>query len=83
MGPMGFAQYQRMLQGGDGYKRLVSWVRNYVGDRLSWEVQLVVKAQDVPETQLGRMGRLGCSTWLLSHPFKKNADDCVLRPAVA
>jgi len=54
---MDFAKYQRLLPGEQGYRRLVDWVRNYVGDVFSWEVQLVLQKSEVPQIQLGRLGR--------------------------
>jgi len=82
-GPMSFSNYQRMLPGGDSICRLVTWVRNYVGDQLSCELQLILKADEVPTLRLGKVGRLGWSTWLGSKPFQKDADDLVLSALVA
>ena len=81
MGPMGFADYQRMLPSGNSLKRLRAWVRNYVGDELGFEVQLILKAQEVPKLRPGKIGQLGWSTWTSSKPFEKDADDLVLQVA--
>ena len=78
-GPMHFSEYQRMLPGGDSIRRLTAWVKNYVGDELSWEIQLILSAVEVPAVCLGKMGQLGWSTWLKSKEFEKDADDLVLR----
>ncbi|MBN1766852.1 MAG: type VI secretion system baseplate subunit TssG [Sedimentisphaerales bacterium] len=83
MGPMDFQQYQRMLPGGQGYKRLIGWVRNYAGDRFDWDVQLILKAREVPPVQLGKMGRMGWSSWLVSKPLQADVDSCVLQPDAA
>ncbi len=53
-----------MLPGGTRYKILRDWVRNYVGDALKWELQLILKAAEVPEIRLGKSGCLGWTTWL-------------------
>jgi type VI secretion system protein ImpH len=82
-GPMHFSEYQRMLPGGDSIRRLIAWVKNYVGDELSWEAQLILTAKEVPGVCLGKMGQLGWSTWLKSREFEKDADDLVLRAFVA
>jgi len=82
-GPMHFSEYQRMLPGGDSIRRLVAWVKNYVGDELSWEAQLILSATEVPNICLGTMGRLGWSTWLKSKEFEKDADNLILRNLVA
>jgi len=79
-GRMGLADYERMLPGGDSLERLVAWVRNYTGDELEWDVRLVLKAEEVPQIQLGTLGRVGWSTWLRTKPFESDAEDLVLRP---
>ncbi|MBN2592644.1 MAG: type VI secretion system baseplate subunit TssG [Sedimentisphaerales bacterium] len=82
-GPMGFSDYQRMLPKGESISRLVAWVKNYVGDEFSWELQLILVAREVPRICLGKMGQLGWSTWLGSGQFEKDKDDLILRnPAV-
>ena len=82
-GPMGFSDYLRMLPGGESLLRLIAWVRNYVGDELSWELQLILYKEEVPMTSLGRTGRLGWYSWLSSKPFERHADDLVLRTPMA
>jgi type VI secretion system protein ImpH len=83
LGPMKFADYERMLPGGDSLVRLVDWVRNYIGDELEWDAQLVLRKEEIPKTCLGQLGRLGWSTWTLSRPPTRDADDLVLRPFAA
>lgn len=80
MGPMGLAQFERLLPGQRSLQRVVDWIRNYIGDELLWDLQLVLKAEEVPKIQMGKQGRLGWTTWLASRPFEKDADDLVLRP---
>ncbi|MDT8302452.1 MAG: type VI secretion system baseplate subunit TssG [Sedimentisphaerales bacterium] len=81
-GPMHLSEYQRMLPGGDSIRRLIAWVKNYVGDELSWEAQLILSAVEVPMICLGKMGQLGWSTWLKSREFEKDAEDLLLRTFV-
>jgi len=50
---------------------------------LSWELQLVLRKQEVPMTCLGRMGRLGWHSWLCSGSLSRDADDLVLQSLVA
>ncbi len=78
MGPTNLKDYERMLPGGESFVRLKAWVRNYVGDELSWEVQLILKADEVPAVRLGEAGRLGWTTWLQNRPFEKDTKDLVL-----
>jgi type VI secretion system protein ImpH len=78
-GPMGFSDYQRMLPNGQSIRGLIAWVRVYVGDELSWELQLILAAREVPFVSLGKIGQLGWSTWLGSKKFEKDMDNLVLR----
>lgn len=80
-GPMGLREYERMLPGGASQQRLAAWVRNYIGFELSCDVQLILRKEEVPKTQLGGYGRLGWSTWLASKPFTKDVDSLVLTKA--
>ena len=79
LGPMDLSRYQTFLPGSDSIKRLIAWVKNYVGDEFLWEIQLILKASMIPRLCLGRMGQLGWSSWLGSRKFQNNADNLVLR----
>jgi type VI secretion system protein ImpH len=55
-------------------------VRFYVGPELDFDVQLVLRADEVPPCQLpeGEEGqRLGWNTWLLSKPAEQDAEEVV------
>jgi type VI secretion system protein ImpH len=78
MGPMNLEEFQRFLPGSDSLRRLVAWVRNYVGDELLWDVNLILKKEEVPPLQLGEGTRLGWTTWLSSQPLARDADDLKL-----
>jgi type VI secretion system protein ImpH len=60
---------------------LVQLVRLYVGAELDFDVQLVLKAEDVPEAQLTDEeaigARLGWNTWVRNLPALSDADDGV------
>ena len=79
-GPMGYDDYKRLLPQGESFKRMVGWVRNYVGDELSWDVQLILRADETPRLQLGEVGQLGWTTWLSSQPLEKDQGELVLTP---
>jgi len=79
LGPMNLPRYQAFLPGSDSIKRLIAWIKNYVGDEFLWEIQLILKASGVPRLCLGRMGQLGWSSWLGARESRKDADDLVLR----
>ena len=78
LGPMTLAELYRMLPVGDAFRRLRCWVLNYSGREFFWDVQLILRAAEVPETCLGQAGLLGWTTWLKSKPFKRDADDLIV-----
>ena len=92
LGPMNLAQYLALLPGGMALAQLVAVVRNYMGDELVWDVQLLLKSQQVPEKlTLGRAAqpnlaslngnaRLGWSMWLGPRNCPDDADDLLLNP---
>lgn len=82
-GPLSWNDFQRFLPAGRSFRRLVDWVRNYTCDQFAWDVQLILKAAEVPQTSLGRQGMLGWTTWLSSRPFTDDSHDLVLRPDAA
>jgi type VI secretion system protein ImpH len=74
-GPLALAQYERLLPGGASLRRLIAIVRNYAGDVLAWDVNMILKEAEVPPTRLGQSGRLGWTTWLgLRKPGTDAAD---------
>jgi type VI secretion system protein ImpH len=72
IGPVGREQYERLLPGGESLDRLRAAVRNYMGDALDWDVNLILKGDEVPRAALDGTTRLGMTSWLLS---RKDWDD--------
>jgi len=79
-GPMGLADYERMLPRGESFERVKYWVLNYCGEHFFWDVQLVLRAEEVPATCLGRSSRLGWTSWLKTKDFVRDADQLILNP---
>jgi type VI secretion system protein ImpH len=77
-GPLGLADYARLLPGAPGMRRLQAWVRQYTGMALDWDVRLVLKKEQVPPLELGAM-RLGWTTYLGSVPAARDAGALVLK----
>ncbi|MEC9431553.1 MAG: type VI secretion system baseplate subunit TssG [Pseudomonadota bacterium] len=76
IGPLGLADYTRLLPGGESLKRLAAVIRNAVGDGLDWEANLVLRAAEVPDCRLGGGVRLGLTAWVGRRPDR---DACDLR----
>lgn len=83
MGPANLKDYERMLPGTRGIAQLKAWVRNYVGDALNWDLQLVLKAEEVPTIRLGESGCLGWTAWLASQPFEADVGDLLVEADTA
>ena len=79
-GPLEIDDFKRMLPGGEHLPRLLALVRNYVGDELAWDVNLVLKKEQVPPCRLGAGVRLGWSTWVSSSTPARDADHLYLQP---
>ena len=78
IGPLSLAEYERLLPGGGSFHRLVPIVRNYAGDTMVWDVNLILRREEVPPTRLGGFGRLGWTTWLKPRRTETDAADLFL-----
>ncbi|MFC0396988.1 type VI secretion system baseplate subunit TssG [Paraburkholderia rhizosphaerae] len=80
VGPLSLHEFNRFLPGSDALKQFTAAVRTYVGDEKDWDLQLVLKKEEVPLTHLGRTGRMGLNTWLGRYAKNADADEAVLNP---
>ena len=78
LGPLGFADFERFLPGSRSLGRLEQSVRLAVGDALEWDLQLVLKRDEVPGTGLDGRTRLGLTSWFGWPARRRDADDLVL-----
>ena len=89
VGPLGFDDFLSLQPGGRTWVALTDLVRFFVRGALEFEVQPVLRAEEVPECEASRDGRkaarLGRTAWLRGRrPFARDADDAVfLAPAGA
>lgn len=82
LGPLPRIAFQRFLPGGQALRQLTAAVRTYLGDEFGWELQLLLKADEVPTPHLARNSRLGLDTWLGRRAWSiADADEVVLRPS--
>jgi type VI secretion system protein ImpH len=79
LGPLEFEQFDRLLPSGQAYPTLVQLTKLFAGPELDFEVQLRLRADEVPPTRLRSTEtyapRLGWTTWLKTKPFDHHADD--------
>ena len=80
LGPLSQAQFNRFLPGQSAIGALVAAVRTYVGEEKGWDLQLVLKKEEVPLAHLGQAGRMGQSMWMGRYRKSTDADQVVLNP---
>ncbi len=77
VGPLDYATFARLLPVGDMLRPVAELTRAYVGPELDFDVQLVLKAEEVPWCVLGEEARLGWNTWVRCEAFGRDVDDPV------
>jgi type VI secretion system protein ImpH len=81
LGPLNYRDFCRFLPSADRLRSLSHLVRCYVGPQFDFDVQLVLKAKEVPWCRLGGDGtdpsRLGWNTWVRSGEFEHDVDDAI------
>ncbi len=94
LGPLTLSQYESLLPGALGLTLLTAIVRNYVGDELVWDANLVLKQNEVPaelalgapprptKTSMNGTARLGWTTWLGPRPSRRDANDLILKRSI-
>jgi type VI secretion system protein ImpH len=80
LGPLSMKSYVAFLPGRKAARRLADWVRLYVGLELEWELQLVLRKEEVPSVGLDGFAMLGYTTWMPQTSERQDADDLVLGP---
>jgi type VI secretion system protein ImpH len=81
VGPLTYAQFRRLMPNGDGLRPLCEMTRLFAGPELDFEVQAVLKPQEVPRCRLRTAGserpHLGWNTWASSRKRTREADEAV------
>ena len=81
LGPLGYDQFRRFTPTGDCLTPLGQLVRTYVGPDLDFDIQPVLRQEEVPCTRLGGdeadPSCLGWNTWVRGAPMTHDADDAV------
>jgi type VI secretion system protein ImpH len=82
IGALDLKRFRELLPCERGFRSLVELTRFFAGMTLDFDVQLILKAAEVPFCRLQKPGssalRLGWSSWLKSKPFSRDAADAVL-----
>ena len=83
IGPLTRARYEDFLPIGSAWPKLKDIVRTFSGNDLEFEIQLILKRDDVPAFELSYPDegglRLGWQTWMNTAPrFDRNPGDTIL-----
>ena len=76
MGPMSYKKYASFLPGKPAFKHLVEWVKKFNISHYEWELQLVLKADEVPLCGTGTL--LGYTGWMTSKKNLKDREDLII-----
>ena len=83
VGPVSYADFDSLLPGGPRLERVAALTRFQVGEALDFDVQLILKREEVPECRLVEVDdyqpRLGWNTWLKDGEFEAEAGDGAFR----
>jgi type VI secretion system protein ImpH len=87
LGPLNYERFAAFLPDQSSvperkdFFKLMHLVRFYVGPALKVDVQLILKASDIPQCKMlhekGKGPRLGWNTWMTSRPMKHDSNDAV------
>jgi type VI secretion system protein ImpH len=83
IGAVGFKEFLAFLPNGSAYPALLSLVKFFVGEEFDFDVQLRLKAKEVPAciltTRAKRRPMLGWTSFLKTNPFKEDDEQVVLQ----
>jgi type VI secretion system protein ImpH len=81
IGPLTRPEFEALLPGQPAHKRVTDLTRLFVGLDTGFAINLVLKAEDVPQASLGGGARLGWSSWPAT-PKARTADvrDAIFEP---
>jgi type VI secretion system protein ImpH len=86
LGPLSFAEFRAYLPDGPGFRALVEMTRLFVDAEFDLDVQLVLKADEVPRCHLssrpGAGARLGRFAWVGARRPARDVDNAVFRAPV-
>ena len=87
LGPLSFNQFRDFLPVGSAFKPACDVARLMAGTELDFDVQLILKAEEVPAciltTRARRKPMLGWSSWLKTRQFREDDTQVVLNPEMA
>jgi type VI secretion system protein ImpH len=81
VGPLDYATFRRFAPGGDLMRQLAQIVRLHVGPEFDFDVQPILRRDEVPTLRLGgapgEATRIGWNSWAACRERSRDADDAV------
>ena len=81
---VGRKEFYQFIPTSRGMAQLTDMVRLYCGDQLDFDVQVILRRDEVVGTHLSseesKCNRLGWDCWLVGREFPRDADDAIFRP---
>lgn len=81
IGPLTYKEFRLFLPDGEAFKPLTHMARLYAGKQFDFDVQLILKRDEIPQVQLGSSGeseaRLGRTCWSWNQEFGHDVADAV------
>jgi len=84
IGPVGYADYLALSPGERGVKEIFALTRLFVGPGLEFDLQIVLRKEEIPFSRLGggtEPARLGWNSWARSAAAGRDSGDAVIREA--
>jgi type VI secretion system protein ImpH len=82
LGPLSLAQYLEFLPNGSAFPALRALTRFFANDEIDFDVQPVLRRDEVPACELGSTGdespKLGWVSWLRYQPINRDPQDTIL-----
>lgn len=86
IGPLDYADYLAFSPGNRAARDVIALTRLFVGANLDFDVQVVLKKEQIPFCRLGRPGdaaRLGWNCWARTAPAAHDSSDAIIRESAA
>jgi type VI secretion system protein ImpH len=78
VGPLDRDQMRSFLPTGENCKKMKDWIHYFCGIENDWDIEIVVKKEEVPMANLGSETYLGWTTWLKSEETHVDSHDLVV-----
>lgn len=81
IGPLDYSDYQALTPGGRNAGEIFALARLYVGAGLEFDIQVILKKEQIPQCRLGKPdepARLGWNSWARIAPAARDSGDAII-----